>query len=305
MIGYGGGYIQGYRKYMPIIRSHETKISNLALEISNLKLESSSLKQAIYNQEAQITNQQTSISALESEKSTLQNDLNQAKNKVGFYEGQVRDLRSELSELQVRMNKISGITVIQHYQWDYQRGTWNWDLPIRLSLYTEYLERPRPTLNASYVDMALDPKDDSYIDTMIEHINSAALKMGYTEVGKVNLVIAFVQGLPYTVDKETKPHDEYPRYPIETLFDRGGDCEDTSILVAALLDSLGYDTCLLFLEGAHHMAVGVSIGSKYGSYYEHDGKKYYYLETTGKGWKIGEIPTSITDTAAQIYPLRS
>jgi len=153
--------------------------------------------------------------------------------------------------------------------------------------------------------MARDPMDDSYIDDMVQEIDKAATEKHFTEVQKLNFVIAFVQSLPYTVDIETKPYDEYPRYPIETLFDRGGDCEDTSILVAALLDRLGYDVALLHLKNAKHMAVGVSVPSTYGSYYEYEGKKYFYLETTGEGWEVGQIPPSITDTHAHIYPLGS
>jgi len=103
--------------------------------------------------------------------------------------------------------------------------------------------------------------------------------------------------------KVTTPWNEYPRYPIETLFDRGGDCEDTSILVAALLDRMGYDVALLFLYHENHCAVGVSIEGSHGSYYQHDDKKYFYLETTGEGWRIGEIPPDFTETIARIHPL--
>ena len=89
------------------------------------------------------------------------------------------------------------------------------------------------------------------------------------------------------------------------LSDRGGDCEDTSILVAALLDRMGYDVALLLLEDASHMAIGVSIPGTHGAYYEYDSTKYFYLETTGEDWRIGQIPASITDTTEYIYPLRS
>ena len=27
-----------------------------------------------------------------------------------------------------------------------------------------------------------------------------------------------------------------------------------------------------------------------GTYYMYEGKRYYYLETTGEGWQIGQIP---------------
>ncbi len=148
-----------------------------------------------------------------------------------------------------------------------------------------------------------DPDDDFYITSMIQEINAAAINEEFTESEKVNFVIAFVQNLPYTEDEVTTDWNEYPRYPIETLFDRGGDCEDTSILVAALLDRMGYDVCLLLMEDAGHCAVGVAIPGAYGTYYLHDDTKYYYLETTGEGWEIGDLPPSITETYAYVYPI--
>jgi hypothetical protein len=118
----------------------------------------------------------------------------------------------------------------------------------------------------------------------------------------VNFVISFVQSLPYTVDDVTTAWNEYPRYPIETLFDRGGDCEDTSILVAALLEGLGYDCALLILDEDDHCAVGVDIDA-YGTYYEVNGVQYFYLETTGEGWEIGQQPDSFPSTTAYVYPI--
>ncbi len=89
------------------------------------------------------------------------------------------------------------------------------------------------------------------------------------------------------------------------MFDGGGDCEDTSILVAALLNRLGYDTGLLLLPDEQHVAVGVSLTGVSGSCYLKDGVKYYYVETTGSGYEIGEIPSEFTQTNAYIYPLDS
>jgi len=41
-----------------------------------------------------------------------------------------------------------------------------------------------------------------------------------------------------------------------------------------------------------------------GTYYEHEGKRYFYLETTGEGWQIGQLPPEIIDIRVSIYPLR-
>lgn len=305
LTGAAGGYSAGYVIYEPEIRSYEIQVSDFTLEVSRLGEQVSGLTSEVSTLGQTVSSREAQISTLELEKSGLQSDLASAQALLMSYEQQVTTLTSQVSSLQDRVDNILDVTVTQHYEWVYEWETWQWELAIPLSLYVEYLERPRLPSAASCVDMAKDPGDDPYIDGMIQQINSAAIKKGFTEFEKMNFVIAFIQSLPYTVDIETTPYDEYPRYPIQTLFDRGGDCEDTSILVAALLDRMGYDVALLHLENAQHMAVGVSIPSTYGSYYEYDGKKYFYLETTGEGWQMGQIPPSITDMTAYIYPIRS
>ena len=40
-----------------------------------------------------------------------------------------------------------------------------------------------------------------------------------------------------------------------------------------------------------------------GEYYEHEGKRYYYCETTGYGGKIGDIPEEFRGIDARIYPV--
>lgn len=82
----------------------------------------------------------------------------------------------------------------------------------------------------------------------------------------------------------------------------GGDCEDKAILLAALLRSLGYRTALLVFKGdPGHMAVGVDCPDCWGSYYLKDGVKYFYLETTGPGWYVGEVPEEYRGERALVY----
>ena len=68
--------------------------------------------------------------------------------------------------------------------------------------------------------------------------------------------------------------------PTRPLYDKGGDCEDTSILASALLHELGYEVALLFFPG--HVAVGVECRPQAGQpHYRHRGRRYCYVETTG------------------------
>lgn len=187
------------------------------------------------------------------------------------------------------------------YTWSYDNREWTVTLAIPASLYDYYrgLQRPQTDNYSVYVT---HPLDDDYLKTVIEKFNMIAALKGYTEAQKVNLVISFIQSLPYTLDTVTTAYDEYPRYPLETLVDEGGDCEDTSILTASLLTLMNYNTVMLRLP--NHMAVGVELLNAYGTYYTYNGINYYYLETTGENWKIGEIPDEYKSLSATIIEIK-
>jgi len=191
--------------------------------------------------------------------------------------------------------------ITRDYSWPYGGKEWTWELVVYQSMYDYFKEMPRPpTMN--YSVYVTNPMDDPYIDRLVEDINEAAAKENYSEYQTVEFATAFVQNLPYTTDSATSPFDEYPRYPIETLVDNGGDCEDTSILLASILNSMGYGVILIELPG--HCAVGVKGGDNvYGTYWEYAGEKYFYIETTNSGWAIGEIPDEYAEASADLYPM--
>ncbi|MFN3383284.1 MAG: hypothetical protein ACK401_00125 [Archaeoglobaceae archaeon] len=190
----------------------------------------------------------------------------------------------------------------REYKWSYKGNEWTWSVVFPKSLYEYYKNKPRlPTRD--YSVYVTDPYDDEVMKQLVEVFRNSSKREGFNDWETINFVISFVQSLPYTADNVTTPFDEYPRYPIETLVDNGGDCEDTSILTAELLSKLGYDVVLILLP--NHMAVGVTCSNCYGTYYEYKGVKYFYLETTGEGWKIGEIPKEYENVGAIIYPLIS
>ena len=124
----------------------------------------------------------------------------------------------------------------------------------------------------------------------------------WSKQDRVDFVLSFVQSLPYTHDDVTTGYDEFRRYAIETLIEGGGDCEDTTILVAAILRGLGEKTALIFIPG--HIALGVS-GDFTGASVTHNGTTYYYCETTGTGWTVGDLPPSFRKTVDAIVPLAS
>ncbi len=193
--------------------------------------------------------------------------------------------------------------ITRNYVWEFDGMEWSWEFPIPESLYEYFKELPRPPTK-NYSVYITHPLDDTYIDLLVGKIREASSQQGYNEYETVEFAVTFVQSLPYTIDSVTTPYDEYPRYPIETLVDNGGDCEDTSILLASLLDKMGYGVVLIVFPD--HIAVGVKGGENiYGTFWEYNGDKYYYLETTGTGWRIGQLPDVYEGTSAYVYPMVS
>jgi hypothetical protein len=169
---------------------------------------------------------------------------------------------------------------------DGARTRFRYQIPEALFAYYERRQR-----TGDYGTYVSDRFDDEYVGSLADEIERYGKQQGLSGPAIVDATVAVVQGMKYTKDSVTTAYDEYPRYPIETLYKRGGDCEDTSILMAQLLRQLGYGVVLFVLPG--HMGLGV-LGDESipGSYVTHEGKRYYYLETTGEGWQIGELPSA-------------
>ena len=188
-----------------------------------------------------------------------------------------------------------------HYAWNYGKGAWTYDMKIPKSAYDNYKTVDRKKIR-DYSYYVTDPSDDEYLAGLADKFKEAAEKESHSDLDMVKNIIFFVQNLEYVDDKVGTGYDEYPKFPLETLADEGGDCEDSAILLASLLRELGYGTVLIQFDD--HMAVGVKgEDSIQGSYYDVDGTRYYYVETTSPGWDIGEVPEQMKDKPARILDL--
>jgi hypothetical protein len=193
----------------------------------------------------------------------------------------------------------------EDFKWSYKGSEWTWSLDIPQSLYEAYKSVPVSTRTMNGVGGYgfLTTTNDAYIKMVADKLEEAASKKNYEPYDQVSFVLAFVQSLPYTSDQVTSGYDEYPRFPLETLVDNGGDCEDTSILFATLTLIMGYGT--VYINPPDHCAVGVLGNNLHGYYYTYNNKTYYYCETTGNGWEIGQIPTEFEDEKAYIYEINT
>ncbi len=150
--------------------------------------------------------------------------------------------------------------------------------------------------------------DDSLIISLSEQLSNLAQSHGYNSSETVNFVMSFVQqNVHYWEDSDSKDQKEYWRYPIETLVDEQGDCEDTSVLFAALIENMNnYEAVLLFYiidDETGHLASGVSGITIDGYSVTYEGESYYYCETTSAGFSAGDKPNDIPDEPEKIIPI--
>jgi len=169
-----------------------------------------------------------------------------------------------------------------YWQHNGQSYTTQFGIPEDLYLYYKNYDRS----NYHYQDGRFATPNDPIIQTIARDITDVSISTG--ETCKYCLAIDFVESMVYDY-VELNTNTEYPRYAVETMVDETGDCEDTSFLMASILKSLGIDTVLLLYSD--HMAVGVSCNGCSGTYYNYNGKQYYFLETTSMPniWTLGQI----------------
>jgi hypothetical protein len=170
------------------------------------------------------------------------------------------------------------------------------DVEVPRSKYDYYNTMPANKLDPDYMNTIL-PKfvtgDDDTILEVAQQLKEIADGEGYDRFQLAEFVLSFVQSKNYKGDI-----GDYVRYPFQTLVSEG-DCEDSSVLTASLLEALGYEVVLV--EAPGHLAVGVYIDGKGTLKYKDKG--YYYMETTGEGWGLGEIPPVYRVSSLRIVPL--
>ena len=197
------------------------------------------------------------------------------------------------------MQRNEGDRITRDFAWRYSGHTYQVAIDLQPTTYEGYRQRER---TRDYDLFASDYHSKPFIEKITRKIADHGTASGLSAAEIPYLVVSFVQNLPYTSDDVTTGYDEYPRYPYETLYDNGGDCEDTSILASAMLHELGYEVALLLFPG--HVAVGVECRPERGQpHYRHQGRRYCYLETTGKDWEVGVVPPSVYGVAATVKPV--
>jgi hypothetical protein len=141
------------------------------------------------------------------------------------------------------------------------------------------------------------------MDAFSHYIKDAALTNNLRKSDIVSLVGTFTRGLPHNDRDVTTPYDSYPRFPVETLIEQGGDSEDVSILAAALLAQEGFNVVFLRFDQPKHVALGINLSGIGGYSWEYQGNRYYYMECSAKEWELGDAPLQFRSAKPTIVPI--
>lgn len=137
--------------------------------------------------------------------------------------------------------------------------------------------------------------DDEFIQIIAQHIDTET--EGLPDNVRAKAALWFVQcAISYAHDSDLYGTENFWAFPVETLYLHRGDCEDTSVLLASILEAMGFATVLLDYPG--HMAVGVELDPQEGFAYALDDGTYSFCETTSV-W-----PTEIGTCVPSVSPDR-
>jgi hypothetical protein len=143
--------------------------------------------------------------------------------------------------------------------------------------------------------------DERHLARINHYITVQAYESGLNGLDTMQFILDFVQepNIKYHTDEESPETGgiEYARFPVETLFDKRGDCDCKAVLAAALFRNAGYKVA--FITSSSHAAIAVACPKEWFSYYntinlfetgkealvDKDGLYYYYCETTSNSFR--------------------
>ncbi|NQV00093.1 MAG: hypothetical protein HQ538_05095 [Parcubacteria group bacterium] len=155
----------------------------------------------------------------------------------------------------------------------------------------EYIDEDDYLINFLSKSEALE---DNTISKIVQDIKLEANKRNLSDDELIELIIAFVQFIPYDDDKlaiiesedTTEIEKTWPRFPYEVLYENKGVCSGKTFLTIMLLKKIGYGMAMFDFDDEMHVAPAIKCTKEYSSY----DSGYCFAEVTQAGYKIGEIP---------------
>lgn len=166
------------------------------------------------------------------------------------------------------------------------------------------------------IDLNSDDKHDDIskwlLDQVLVKVTEIARTENLSQYDTMQLILAFCQkdNFKWIMDDECneinpnnkKPYD-YFRFPVETIYDKRGDCDCTAMMAYRLFTRAGVKAKYILMlsdGGGKHAAVAIPVikdvpAIDKESLVKIENKEYYFCETVGNGWQVGVLPDNYKD----------
>jgi TolA-binding protein len=272
------------------------KVDELNYTSTYYKMQSEFLMAEVKNLGSQLSTFQARTSQLQEEIRRLTEERDALMQQVQELEAELNDLRQSYRELESWANAFeTQMQEVLYYRtfriYDYKADrTWYLYYRIPAEDYLNYrldtdLHQPMTLenrLTPEILAKAAGAYDDLTIQEMAYDLRDIA---GEDDELLVNLAIQVVHQLYYNVTL-------YAKYPLETLVESSGDCDNLATLLASILKASGFEVIILIgdVGTTGHAMLGVALDThptdlfEYGRdkywYYEYDNLTYYMVEAT-------------------------
>lgn len=164
----------------------------------------------------------------------------------------------------------------------------------------------------------LKENDKNNLIGIYQLFDSIQQKQQLSQVKFVELIVSFVQDIPYTVivpdncnpnlyddefireylRSENARCDAFEKFginsPVEFMSSLNGDCDTRTLLLYTMLVRYGYDVVLLSSEYYSHSIIGVNLPIN-GIAYQYQNQRYVVWETTAPNIRAGILPKEISN----------
>ncbi|MFA4848892.1 MAG: hypothetical protein WC626_04120 [Methanoregula sp.] len=211
-------------------------------------------------------------------------------------------------------SRVGHRTFTFNYASDFNGPTeYTFRVPVNMSVYygakQTTVALPATSMNPEEIKAYIasygsDPAMEELYDSVLKELRNARYRNGgkLSDDEYLELIVAFVQQIPLVENPSSKR-----KYPIEVIYDKSGDSDEKSQLLAKLLAREGYDVSLMVYDDLGYEATGIRIVDEIPDSslkVFSNGKKDYVFVDAGAESFIGSVP-EVFQTAddPEIYPV--
>ncbi len=158
----------------------------------------------------------------------------------------------------IPVNESDTSTTVVHIEFPFMDDVVVGDIILRLApYYGAKMEgvKAAPLFGCSpekyYSAIAYDPAQNEMYEKLFALFDTYAESHALTSDEYIELLTTYVQSIPY------KTSGTEIKFPIETVIENRGDCDDKSVLLAGLLAKSGYATGVVVLSEENHMMAAI------------------------------------------------